>query len=305
MLIIRDKSTIPENAKQGVVALGNFDGLHLGHQSLINKAKEVATATGKPLGLLSFEPHPRSVFRPELPRLRIMRFREKAEMLAKQNMDFLRIIRFTQDFASMPAEAFVANILCEQLEVSHIVTGDDFTFGHNREGNAAFMQEMSARYGFGYDALPELKLNGTRCSSTHIRHLLEKGAMEEVACFLGREYSISGCVQQGEKRGRELGFPTANLTLSGLYTPAKGVYAVKVMYEGKVRKGVANLGTKPTFSGQKLGLEVHIFDFNDDIYGKFMTVSLLHFIRPEQKFTSFEALKMQIIKDSAEAREKF
>ncbi len=302
MLIIRDKSRIPEDCYGSVIALGNFDGLHLGHQVVIGKAISIARRTGRKAAVLTFEPNPRRVFKPDLPVLRIIPFHEKAHRLKEMGVDFLRVIRFTRDFAKTTAEQFIDDILLSQLHVSHVITGNDFIFGHNREGNVEYMQKMAAAKGFGYTVCGQVMAGDGRCSSTRVRELLVRGAVDEVSGLLGKPYSMTAIVRSGDKRGRQLGFPTANLLPGRIFTPARGVYAVKVNVRGKTADGVANLGIRPTFGGERFQLEVHIFDWNEDIYGKHMEVQFIGYIRSEKKFEGIEALKKQISEDCERAK---
>ena len=302
MLILRDQSVIPDNCKHAVIALGNFDGVHLGHMAVIRQTLHLAKAQGNPAGILTFEPHPRRVFTPELPSLRILSFYEKANLLKAMGIDFIRVIRFTRKFALTSADIFIEKLLCEQLAVAHVATGDDFVFGHERAGTTDYLAQQAKLKGFGYTKCPAVMVGGQRCSSTRIRHLLAFGKMEEVAALLGRPYRIAAIVRAGDRRGRELGFPTANLLPYSIFMPAFGVYAVKVTLGKRSFSGVANLGIRPTFSSKRVQLEIHIFDFNETIYGQHLEVDFMHYIRMEEKFSDLEALKMQITKDSEKVR---
>jgi riboflavin kinase / FMN adenylyltransferase len=330
MRIVRDSSAIPSSCTGSVLALGNFDGLHLGHRAIVQKTLALARAAGKPAGVMTFEPHPRRVFRPELPPLRIFPFREKARLLGGLGVDFIRVVRFTRAFSETSAEQFITRILHEQMQVSHVVTGDDFTFGHNRTGNAAYLRDMAGKLGFGAIACAPVLQGGERCSSTRIRSVLSEGNMQEVAVLLGCPYSITGRVQEGDKRGRTIGFPTANIVPSRIFLPASGVYAVRVSlchshesgnlgqdprfrggdklnvdkrFKPQIINGVANLGRRPTFAGTEMRLEVHMFDFAGDLYGQRLCVQLIDRIRGEQKFDGVAALKKQIAEDCVRARE--
>jgi len=297
MLILRDSSHIAKENLGAMIALGNFDGLHLGHQSVIEKTVALAEQSCNPAAILTFEPHPRRVFKPSLPPLRIIPFSEKAHRSKEMGINFMRVIRFTNEFAKNSAEDFIKNIVCEQLQASHIVTGDDFVFGNNREGNSSSLREMAKKYGFAYTECPPVLVGKERCSSTRIRTLLSSGNVEEIEGLLGRPYSITGIVREGDKRGRELGFPTANLLTGRVFTPATGVYAIRAIIDGKRVNGVANLGTRPTFNGRRLQLEAHLFDWQQDIYGKHIEVILVKYLREEQMFNGIEAIKAQIEKD--------
>jgi riboflavin kinase/FMN adenylyltransferase len=217
-------------------------------------------------------------------------------------IDFMRVVHFTRKFSRTTAAEFVRGILHDQLQVSHVITGEDFIFGHNREGNVAFLREQAVEYGFGVTACPSLLVGNERCSSTRIRTLLANGDVKEAAQLLGRPYSIISHVRSGDQRGRTLGFPTANIWPARVFTPLNGVYAVRANIHGAWVNGVANLGTRPTFNGQRLQLEVHLFDFNETIYGERMEVTFVDRIRDEKKFDGIEALTKQIAEDSMKAK---
>jgi riboflavin kinase/FMN adenylyltransferase len=243
------------------------------------------------------------VFNPGLPVLRILPMAEKMRLLRGMQVDFLRVVRFTQAFSQTAAPEFIARDLHEALGISHVVTGEDFMFGHNREGSAAMLHAMARALNFGATACPQVEVDGVRCSSTRIREALKAGKVEAAAKLLGRPYAMCGHVQQGEKRGRTLGFPTANLFPLPVFLPAFGVYAVRVKVRGRLVPGVANLGIRPTFGGIRPRLEAHLFDWSGDIYGERLEVELAHFIRPERAFDGVEALTKQIAEDGAKARE--
>jgi riboflavin kinase/FMN adenylyltransferase len=302
MIILRDSSVVPPACYGAVAALGNFDGLHLGHKEVINKAVTLARITRKPAMLLTFEPNPRKLFKPDLPILRILPFAEKARQLQKMGIDFLRIIRFTRAFSQTTAEAFITDILKAQLQVSQVVTGDDFVFGYNREGNADYLQHMAEKYDFKATACAPVQAGGERCSSTLIRALLSAGEVAQAATLLGRPYSMKGRVQQGDKRGRELGFPTANIYLAPIFLAANGVYVVRAHIHGKEVEGVANLGLRPTFGGSRIRLEVHLFDWQENIYGESLEVTFIKRLRGEYTFNGLEELKTQIAKDCEQAK---
>ncbi|HEU5048036.1 MAG TPA: bifunctional riboflavin kinase/FAD synthetase [Rickettsiales bacterium] len=302
MLILRDTSKIPQQYLGAVAAIGNFDGIHLGHREVIGRAVALARESGKVAIVLTFEPHPRRVFRPELPTLRIIPFVEKAHLLKECGVDAMRVIRFTREFAQTTAEQFVRNILLGQLQLSHVVTGDDFIFGHNREGNIDYLKKMAAEEGFGYTVCPQVSVGSDRCSSTRIRALLAEGRVEEASSLLGRPYSITGIVRDGDKRGRQLGFPTANIRPGRIFTPENGVYAIRARIGGRLVDGVANLGVRPTFGENRLQLEVHLFDWEEEIYGEHMETYFIGQIRNERKFDGIEALKKQITDDCGQAR---
>ncbi len=284
------------------MALGNFDGLHLGHQAVIREAVAIAKRLCVPSAVLTFEPHPRRVFQPQTPPLCILPFREKALQLRSLGVDMLRVIRFTPAFAHTTATQFVTDILHQQLRTQHVVTGEDFTFGYRREGQVMQLRQLAEPLGFGVTTCAPVFADGARCSSTRIRALLTEGKVEDAARLLGRPYSITGRVRAGDGRGREIGFPTANVAHGQIFLPATGVYAVRVVYGQHLLNGVANLGQRPTFAGSQVQLEVHCFGWQGTLYGKRIEVMLLKHLREERKFESVEALQAQIAQDCSEAR---
>jgi riboflavin kinase/FMN adenylyltransferase len=297
MRILRDASPTPEICQGSVLALGNFDGLHRGHRAVIDAASARARELGAPAGLLTFEPHPRRRFRPELPALRLITLQDKCRLLAEWGLDFIRVIHFTDAFSRTSAQDFIATILQGRLRAAHIVTGEDYRFGHARAGDALMLKAFAASHGFGVTVCPPVLHKGANCSSTRIRAALATGDMDEAHALLGRPYHISGIVRHGDARGRTLGFPTANLTPDRLFHPAFGVYAVRAHLGEQTINGVANVGLRPTFGGTKPRLEVHLFDWTADIYGEHMRVEFAQFIRPEQRFSGIDELRAQIIQD--------
>ncbi len=303
MRIIRDYSNCPQEAKNSVVTLGNFDGIHKGHGYILDQVKNFSTQQNLPSGIITFEPHPLKILKQDKTPSRITPFVHKAELLKAYGIDNLFCIKFSEVFSKMTAENFVKDILVGALSVRHVVIGHDFIFGHNREGNPEYLRKMAAQYNFGFTEIAQVEDNGTRFSSTRIREAVRKGDMETAEKLLGRPFSIRGKVISGEKRGAKLGFATANLALKEYIRPAYGVYTCVTVLDGKDYPGVANIGINPTFSIKKEVLEAHIFNFNQDIYGKKIEVQLKHFLRPEQKFKDVEELKIQINKDVRKAKE--
>ncbi|MBM3616988.1 MAG: bifunctional riboflavin kinase/FAD synthetase [Alphaproteobacteria bacterium] len=292
----------PEAAQGSVIALGNFDGVHAGHQAVLSRARALANAKGVPLAVMAFEPHPRRFFNPALPVLRIVPFAEKARLLREIGVDYFYVAHFNAAFAALSADAFIQDILLDGLKVSHVVTGHNFAFGHKRQGDSAFLAQKSAELGFGYTQV-DAAMNGDAVySSSAVRHALSEGDVGAASAILGRPYAIRGLVIKGDQRGRTLGFPTANIRPSPLFLPKAGVYAVRVELDGEQMAGVANLGTRPTVDGTRRLLEVHLFDRNIDLYGRKLSVQLTDFIRAEKKFDGLDALKAQIAEDSATAR---
>lgn len=312
MAIFRHTQDLPAAARGAVVVIGNFDGVHRGHQLLLADARSQADALGAPLAVLTFEPHPRSVFLPDQPPFRLTSLRAKAHALQDAGVDDLFVLHFDRAFSLKPAEAFVQEILVGDLAARHVVVGWDFCFGHKRAGNAALLKSMGAQHGFGVTAVdPVMTGDGEVYSSSIIRTHLREGRPAKAAELLGRPWEIEGRVERGEQRGRTIGFPTANLGLGEFLCPALGVYAVLagrdpgVEHGGETRwlPGVANLGYRPTVAGEGVRLEVHVFDFARDLYGEMLRVRLIDFLRPEKKFDGLEALRAQIALDCGQARE--
>jgi len=289
----------------GAVAIGNFDGVHKGHAAVIQAAAAAARARGVGLGVLTFEPHPRSVLRPTDEPFRLGDWRSKARALEALGVDFMAICNFSAEVAGLSAEDFVQSILTEALGVRHVAVGEDFRFGKGRAGDTPFLVEAGHAHGFGVTSVPAMAgPDGVVFSSSAIRKALRTGDVGHAAELLGRPWEVESVVAHGDKRGRTIGFPTMNLYLDDLVRPALGVYTVKAMVEGDRTwiPGVANLGRRPTVGGQDERLEVHLFDFDRDVYDKRVRVQLLRFIRPERKFESFDALKAQIAADADAAR---
>jgi len=307
MRIVRDYRHLPEALKGAVAAIGNFDGLHRGHRALIGHAREAAKAAGAPLGVVTFEPHPRRVFAPASPPFRLTPFRSKARILASLGVEALFALRFVPDLYRKPAEAFVADVLVAGLGLGHVVIGYDFVFGKDRGGDAEVMRQCAARHGFGLSVIEPVMHEDDVCSSTIIRVDLEGGRARRAAELLGHWWEIEGRVRGGDRRGRTIGFPTANLHLSpGAFRPALGVYAVHVGIDGPNgttwHTGAANLGRRPTVDGQGIVLEVHVFDFSGDLYARQVRVAFVEHLRPERRFDGLEALKAQIGRDCEQAR---
>lgn len=305
MRILRHPEYCLDSMKGSVIALGNFDGVHKGHKKVIETAKIIAKDNGAPAAVMTFEPHPAMVLKSGTKPMRITPFRMKVEKIKALDVDILCVLPFTASFAALTAEAFIEHILVQHLMVRHIVVGEDFNFGRNRTGNADLLKTMASLYGFGVTCVPQVLEGGDRCSSSHIRHLLKGANIAKASLLLGYDYTISGRVIAGAKRGRLLGFPTANIALApDLLKAAYGVYVVQLSTDcGKNwHGGVANLGVKPSIdASNEATLEVHLFDFNQDIYGKRVEVRFLYYMRPEQKFDGLDALKAQIAADAMQA----
>ncbi|MGH7088013.1 MAG: bifunctional riboflavin kinase/FAD synthetase [Stellaceae bacterium] len=291
-----------------VLAIGNFDGVHLGHQTVLAEARARARAAGAPFAVLTFEPHPRSVFQPGSAPFRLTPLRDKVRLLAGLGVDLLVTHRFDLGFAQKSAETFVRELLAEGLGVRQVVVGYDFVFGHGRQGTPALLRAEGARHGFSVSVVdPVANASGALYRSTLIREHLVAGRPREAALLLGRSWEIGGRVRMGDRLGRSIGFPTANLTFANYLRPAAGVYAVRVgLGQGKAARwygGAANLGWRPTVGGQDLRLEVHLFEFSGDLYGQRLCVAFIEHLRPEQRFAGLEALTAQIARDCERARE--
>ena len=298
---------MPPELKGCVLSLGNFDGLHLGHQAVLKTAVDLAHARGVPVGAMTFEPHPRLFFKPDQEPFLLSPFRIKARLIAALGINYLFVQTFDRALSERSAENFVEEILVGGFGISQIVVGNDYVFGHQRKGNITLLKMLAAKHNFGVTAVGELiAAAGARYSSTNVRNLLKNGRPAEAAQLLGLFWEIEGRVEHGDQRGRLLGFPTANVPYQDYLHPKKGVYAVRagVDYGGETiwHDGVANFGNRPTFDKTDTLLEVHLFDFNADLYTRHLRVALTDYIRPEQKFDGIEALKTQIAKDSETAR---
>ncbi len=285
------------------VAMGNFDGVHLGHRSVINLARRA----GVPLGVVSFEPHPRSFFAPDSPPFRLMNMASKRHRLAKIGVDVLYDLPFDKALSSLTALEFVRDVLAGGLGISHVVVGEDFRFGKGREGDVAFLQKHGPEYDFEVTVAGLVSGQNGPYSSSAIRAALAAGQPEEAAKMLGHWHRIDGVVERGDQRGRELGFPTANISVEGLHLPRLGVYAVEFdvltgPHKGCYR-GAASLGVRPTFGRNAPNLETYVFDFEGDLYGADVSVALVSFQRPELKFDSLDALIEQMHKDCDISRE--
>lgn len=307
MKLFRHTTDLPAELRGSCVALGNFDGVHRGHRAVIGTAQRIAAEIGAPSAVLTFEPHPRSVFRPDDPPFRLTPFRIKARLLEALGLDMLFVQHFDAAFSSLTAQQFVEQVLVRDLGARHVVAGYDFVFGHKRGGDIAYLREMGARHGFGVtEVVPVQDDAGAVFSSTRVRQALAEGRPDEAAAILGHPFEIEGRVEHGDKRGRTIGFPTANVELGEYQRPKFGVYAVLAGIDqgGETvwHKGVANLGRRPTVGGLVERLEVHLFDFGGDLYGRHLRVQLHRFLRPEMKFDSFDQLKSQIAADAERAR---
>jgi riboflavin kinase/FMN adenylyltransferase len=305
MELIRGLQNIKPAHRGCVLTIGNFDGVHRGHQAVLAQVKAIAADLGLPAVVLVFEPQPLELFKPELAPARLTRFREKYHWLAAQGLDRLICASFTPEFAAQEPEYFIQQLLLNQLDVRHLIVGDDFCFGKNRAGNFALLQKAADEFGFGLTPTASLKQRNQRVSSTLIREALAADELALAADMLGRPFSLMGRVRHGQKVGRQLGFPTANVWLYRKKLPVHGVYAIEALTRTGRYRGVANIGLRPTLQGRVEQLEAHFFDFNGDLYGQQIEVVLKKKIRTEQKFASLEELQQQIQLDAAAAKHYF
>ncbi|MBB5687980.1 bifunctional riboflavin kinase/FAD synthetase [Roseomonas alkaliterrae] len=301
-MIIQTWHHIPKEARGAAIALGNLDGVHLGHRAVLHAAH--AARPDLPLAALTFEPHPREHFRPDDPPFRLTLLPAKAAALKDAGATFVFALPFDDAFAAMTAEDFVEHVLHRGLGARHLACGPDFAFGHRRGGDVAFLQREAERRGMGLTVVPPLLDGSEPISSTRIRRLLQDGYPDRAAEKLGRPWEIRGTVVHGDKLGRVLGWPTANIWLGRHLEPARGVYAVTVgLPGGREAKGVANVGRRPTLGGDpETRLETHIFDFEGDLYGQEIGVRLIRFLRPDAKFAGLDELKEAIARDVEDAR---
>ena len=306
MKLIRGLNNLTPALSASAVTIGNFDGVHLGHQLVISQLKRVASAASLPTVVIIFEPQPIEFFAPDRAPRRLARFREKIAYLKEQQIDYLLCLRFDAELAAQSAEEFTRSILVDGLNTKHLVIGDDFHFGKNRQGNFQYLQENGERFGFVVDETETLLIDGERVSSTRIRESIQRDDFEKAAKLLGRPYSLSGRVAHGKKLGRTLGYPTINIKMGDKTLIVKGIFAVSVKgIDNRVLQGVASIGTRPTVNGVDTILEVYILDFNQDVYGYSVEVEFLHKIRNEEKFDSLEELTAHIAQDTEKAKAFF
>lgn len=301
MQVINDINEIKYD-KKSAVTVGTFDGIHLGHREIIEKLNTVKAAKGLRSVVITFEPHPQIVLRNKTGNIKILTtLEEKLDIFSEMKVDIVCVINFTKEFSETTAEDFYKNYLIDKIGLNDLILGYDHMFGKNREGNFDTLKMLSEKYDFTYDKVDEFKINGEHISSTVIRNLLsENGDIKKVRRILGRNYSLEGKVVRGKKLGKELGYPTANIEVSNRYKliPKTGVYAVEVMLEGKKYSGMMSIGKNPTVTdNQSIKLEVNIFDFDEDIYGKKIRVNFIEYIRDEEKFNSLDELVKQLDKD--------
>ncbi|MEO6226202.1 MAG: bifunctional riboflavin kinase/FAD synthetase [Sphingomicrobium sp.] len=294
---------IPDHLRGSILALGNFDGFHLGHQAVVGRAVARAFHERRPAIVATFDPHPVSVFRPDADPFRLTSLDQREQLFAHAGADAMLVFHFDRALAATPAPDFIADLLAQRIGASGVVTGDDFTFGQARGGNVAVLRELGARHGIGAEAVAAVLVDGERVSSGRIREALVAGETGAATRLLTRDFAVEGIVRHGDARGRELGYPTANLELGDYQRPRYGVYAVRVsLDDGSEHLGVANLGIRPSFQPPRELLEAHLFDFDGDLYGRTIEVALHAFIRDERKFDDLPALTAQMRDDEARAR---
>jgi riboflavin kinase/FMN adenylyltransferase len=307
MRVIRDYHFVAPNDRGASVAVGNFDGVHLGHQAVIGLARKAGAEIGAPLGVLTFQPHPREYFQPDAPSFRLMGSQARATRLQKLGVERLYELNFNASMAALSPREFAQNVICDGLGLRHIVVGADFCFGQGRAGTVEDLQRFGQEMGFGVTVAPLLEAGQGQVSSTSIRQSLSDGRPRDAAEQLGHWHRIEGPVIGGEQRGRELGYPTANMSVDGLHLPKLGVYAVLVevldgTFQGSYH-GAASLGVRPMFGENTPNLETFIFDFSGDLYGAKLSVGLVEFLRPELKFDGLQALIDQMEQDCRKARD--
>ena len=306
MRIIRNNAPVPEQFRNSSSAIGNFDGVHLGHQSVIEIARVKAATTGHPLGVVTFEPHPRQFFGSQTNSFRLMDAEVRARRMSALGVDVLFEVSFDASLSQLSAEEFSRDILVGKLGISHAVIGHDFRYGNGRTGNPETLSEDGERFGFNVTVAPMIEAPGLEVSSTAVRNALSEGKPWQAARILGHPHCIEGIVENGEQRGRTLGFPTANLSVGETHQPMPGIYAVCAeVLTGSLKGrfiGAASLGTNPTFGSNPLRLEVYLFDFSDDLYGQRLSVEFIEFIRSEIAFSTLDELVKKMEQDCKAAR---
>jgi len=306
MRLIRGLHNMPAAQRGCALTIGNFDGVHLGHQAVLDQLHSRAAELQLSATVMVFEPTPQEYFSPDTAPARLQRLRDKLTLFRELGVEQVVSLRFDQHLAERDAESFVKDILMDGLGVAYLVIGDDFRFGKDRSGDFAFLQQAGQQHGFEVVSTQTLVVSGERVSSTRVREALAAGELKIAEQLLGRSYRICGRVAPGQQRGRTIGFPTANVRLHRTTSPVRGVFAVRVHGLGdSPLAGIANLGTRPTVCGNETVLETHLFDFDQDIYGRYVDIEFCRKLRDEKKFESFEALKQQIQQDAEQARQFF
>lgn len=304
MIRLDHRTPIPDALQGAIIALGNFDGYHLGHQSVVAHAVEWARAEGRPAIIGTFDPHPTRYFRPDSPPFALTSLDQREELFANAGAEAMLVFHFDEHMANTTAEAFALDTMVGRFHAAGIVTGEDFAFAKGRSGNATLLSELGAQYGFGVRTIGPIADGGTNISSSRIRQALRDGDCATATRLLTRPYAIRATVQHGDKVGRTIGFPTANLALGDYLRPKYGIYAVtgRILATGQILQGAANIGIRPSFDPPKELLEPHFFDFSADLYGQEIEVAFHHFLRPEQKFANVDDLMAQMAKDCEQAR---
>jgi riboflavin kinase/FMN adenylyltransferase len=298
-------SAVPQALRGGIVALGNFDGFHKGHQAVVGRAVARGRAEGRPVLVATFDPHPVRFFRPETAPFRLTSLDQRQRLFAAAGADAMIVFHFGTELAATEADRFISNNLIDLIGAAGVVTGEDFTFGRGRGGNVPVLKEAGARLGFAADSVGPVSDEAGPISSSRIRDALQAGDCGTAARLLTRPFAIEGVVEHGDKRGREIGYPTANIALGPYLRPRFGIYAVRGrLDDGTLLGGAANLGIRPTFEPPKELLEPYFFDFDGDLYGRTVEVELIDFLRPEAKYDSLDALAAQMAADCDEARRR-
>ena len=298
------RETVPEPLRGAIIALGNFDGFHLGHQAVAKEAIDWARSEGRPAIIATFDPHPVRFFRPDVPPFRLTTLEQRQELYLAAGATAMLVFHFDGELAGTSAEDFITKVLLERLGAHGVVSGEDFTFGQGAKGDVALLQGFGAEHGLMSRTVGAVIDDGRAISSSRVREALREGDPEEAARLLTRPFAVRGVVQHGDKRGREIGYPTANLTLETYLRPKYGIYAVtgRILATGQELKGAANVGMRPQFEPPKELLEPYFFDFSGDLYGQEIEVAFHHFLRGEAKFDTLDALTEQMAADCDEAR---
>ena len=303
MIRLTHDQPLPEALRGSIVALGNFDGFHLGHQAVVNRAIALGFHERRPVIVATFDPHPVRFFKPDVPPFRLTSLDQRERLFAHAGADAMLVFRFDAELASMDADAFVAEILARRLGVAGVVTGDDFSFGKGRTGDVDLLRKLGEQYGVRAEAVAQVMIDGERVSSGRIREALAAGDPGTATHLLTRPFAVEAVVERGDGRGHALGFPTANVSLGRYQRPAYGIYAVRIrLDDNSEHSGVASFGVRPTFEEGEEYLETFIFDWEGDLYDRTIEIGLIASLRPEAKFDSVEALVEQMRKDEAEAR---
>ena len=300
---IHADTPVPSELRGAIVALGNFDGFHLGHQAVVGRAIQRGAHERRPVVVATFDPHPVTLFKPDVPPFRLTSLDQREALFAHAGADAMLVFGFDAELAATSAEDFVTRLLAERIGAAGVVTGEDFTFGRGRRGNAALLGEIGTNNGIAAETVSAILLDHERVSSGRIRQALVAGNAEAATRMLTRPFAIAGEVQHGDKRGREFGWPTANVAMGDYQRPAYGIYAVRVtLDDGSEHPGVASLGVRPMFTPARELLEAHLFDFDGDLYGRTIETALVAYIRPEANLANLDELKTQMARDASAAR---